>query len=278
MQQLRHVFLAEVRGSRLCFSPLVSTSKRTCTTGFSAARWTCTCGFNNYGFHRQCFRCNKARDDLSSSKQISLAALLDDAHADTATVNDEQSITAVSTPVVPAEGVWMCAACNTFNNSTRGACVHCGEVRPSGRLSDRASGSTLIPDASIAASSHRARHPAEAPQSFKRGDWYCSCGAHNFARNTHCRDCQAPAPVQRRAALRHNASSQDWVCPACDKYNFSRRTECMRCHHSRPPSQNNEAKGSAATGAESQGWVCQACHSMNPSDSASGCVICGTPK
>ncbi|KPI86582.1 hypothetical protein ABL78_4357 [Leptomonas seymouri] len=278
MQQVRQVCRFAARAARLRPSSSLLIAKCTCTTDGAGARWTCACGFNNYDFHRQCFRCSKVRDDVSSLAKVSLETLMDVTAPDVVTEGDGPHKKASDTPVFTAEGTWMCAECYTFNNATRGACVYCGEKRPPRRSSDCVSQSTFTADASFSASSQATQQHASTRQPFLRGDWYCSCGAHNFARNAHCRECRAPIPAQKKEELRHTSSGGSWDCPECGMYNFARRTECMRCHHAKPsPSVKEERDGPTATAA-SQGWVCQACHSLNPPEVVASCVICGTPR
>lgn len=263
MQQLRRLMPFKAGLSHLFLSSDFQCARRSKTSEAAETRWTCSCGFNNFAFQRQCFRCKKPRDDLSSLPKATPLSLLDNVDAVDLTGGDNTG----HSPVLPAEGVWMCAGCNTFNNASRTACIHCGEVRP--RLRSPAPSSK----ASAVSPSPDLRQP------FMRGDWYCSCGAHNFARNTHCRACKATAPLGRKGAPRQSAAGGDWVCPECGKYNFARRNECMRCHHPNPLTrEREEQRRDVGPTAVSQGWVCQACHSMNPPDVESACVVCGTQK
>jgi membrane protease subunit (stomatin/prohibitin family) len=274
MQQLRRLIAVDARLTQLGVSyshSLVCAPRRACSSTTADERWTCSCGFNNYAFHRQCFRCNKSRDGAAAAPAVSPLSLLGATGAQHGGEGD-----GTAAPVLPAEGVWMCAACNTFNNAEREACLHCGESRPRPRSSGhppKYTASADVSDTSAVTLSNRG-----ARQPFRRGDWYCSCGAHNFARNKHCRECGAAAPLVKEEALRHPSSGGDWVCPECGKYNFSRRAECMRCRHQRPSSRNEGQQEPPTAPASLREWVCPACHAMNPSGVDSVCAICGTPK
>lgn len=268
MLRLRVVARFEARAALLRSPQPLHAAIRYCATG--GARWTCPCGFHNYAFHAQCFRCNAARDGGAAPPKASPMTLL---HAKDNTAR--ASGAAVGSVVTPAEGVWMCAACNTFNNAERGACTHCGEHRPAPRRHGQ--GHTLG-ETSDPSHGPAARGFSSAKHPFRAGDWYCSCGGHNFARNTQCRECGLAAPSERRTAVRSGGNSGDWICRECGKYNFARRAECMQCHHPQPSLRGEEDVVKATKGPKSEGWVCSACHSMNPGDVGSACVICGSAK
>merc|ERR1712166_148091 len=56
------------------------------------------------------------------------------------------------------------------------------------------------------------------------GDWVCTqCNDLQFARNSQCRQCQAPKPsgVGDRPG--------DWHCASCGDLQFAYRTNCRKC-------------------------------------------------
>ncbi|CAK0836728.1 unnamed protein product [Prorocentrum cordatum] len=73
---------------------------------------------------------------------------------------------------------------------------------------------------------------AALPVGALRGDWMCpQCGDHQYARNSHCRNCQhqRPANVPGSSGPRGVHREGDWLCVNCNEYQFSSRAECRRC-------------------------------------------------
>ncbi|PKA49053.1 hypothetical protein AXF42_Ash010737 [Apostasia shenzhenica] len=127
-------------------------------------------------------------------------------------------------------GDWNCRTCWHLNFSRREACQRCGARR--------------IGDP-------RGSRPASRPVDVKPGDWYCSCGVHNFASRSGCFKCGA---LKVEAAALANAASAgaaaagpssfdcgivppdwksgDWLCTrfGCNEHNFASRLKCFRCN------------------------------------------------
>ncbi|THU49098.1 hypothetical protein C4D60_Mb06t05970 [Musa balbisiana] len=80
------------------------------------------------------------------------------------------------------------------------------------------------------------------------GDWYCSCGGHNFASRSSCHSCGAFRDESAVGVIggfdnSEMAGSQgityggggwksgDWLCTrsGCNHHNFASRRECYRC-------------------------------------------------
>ncbi|XP_020089429.1 TATA-binding protein-associated factor 2N-like [Ananas comosus] len=137
-------------------------------------------------------------------------------------------------------GDWDCRSCHHLNFSRRDSCQRCGEPRPrSGGAFGFSTGADIRP-----------------------GDWYCSCGAHNFASRLSCFRCNAfkdnfavggsssgsgsgsgqgfgfGGGAGRRAGWK----SGDWICSrsGCNEHNFASRMECFRCNAPREYPGNEE--------------------------------------
>ncbi|RWW28183.1 hypothetical protein GW17_00007355 [Ensete ventricosum] len=79
-------------------------------------------------------------------------------------------------------GDWTCRSCQHLNFSRRDSCQRCSDSRPSSDRSEYASfGGSRIGGSSFGFSGSDVRP----------GDWYCSCGAHNFASRSSCFKCCA---------------------------------------------------------------------------------------
>ncbi|RRT81819.1 hypothetical protein B296_00002074 [Ensete ventricosum] len=120
-------------------------------------------------------------------------------------------------------GDWTCRSCQHLNFSRRDSCQRCGDSRPSSDRSEYASfggGSDVRP-----------------------GDWYCSCGAHNFASRSSCFKCCALKDDSAGYGFgsgggggggggRAGWKSGDWICnrSGCNEHNFASRMECFRCN------------------------------------------------
>ncbi|PWZ24195.1 hypothetical protein Zm00014a_012220 [Zea mays] len=153
-------------------------------------------------------------------------------------------------------GDWDCRACQHLNFSRRDACQRCSEPRGVG---DRSGGGGDL--GGRGGSSFGGGFGAGSD--VRPGDWYCSCGAHNFASRSNCFRCSAykeeaagafDSDMSRSrgyagfgsgAAARTNRpgwKSGDWICTrsGCNEHNFASRMECFRCNAPRD-------SGSAAT-------------------------------
>ncbi|XP_052145196.1 transcription initiation factor TFIID subunit 15b isoform X1 [Oryza glaberrima] len=152
-------------------------------------------------------------------------------------------------------GDWDCRACQHLNFSRRDLCQRCGEPRGA---ADRGSGG----------GGDYANFGGRGGSSFgggfgtgsdvRPGDWYCNCGAHNFASRSSCFKCAAfkdDAAVNSGGAgafdggdmsrsrgygfgsgaaraSRPGWKSGDWICTrsGCNEHNFASRMECFRCN------------------------------------------------
>lgn len=117
---------------------------------------------------------------------------------------------------------------------------------------------------------------------FKKGDWQCVCGVHNFARRDECVRCGRSKPQYRNGmgAIGHQKFLPgDWICSRCKSHNFRSRKLCMKCSDPPPPtSSTSPAEGKVKGTAALPSWVCESCHSVNPGDSSASCAICGSVK
>ncbi|KAJ8464840.1 hypothetical protein OPV22_027392 [Ensete ventricosum] len=138
-------------------------------------------------------------------------------------------------------GDWNCRSCQHLNFSRRDSCQRCGDPRMSVDRSEYAAfGGRGGPSFGFSGSDVRP------------GDWYCSCGAHNFASRSSCFKCGAlkedsavgvggggcgfDGDVQRSRVFgfgggRAGWKSGDWICnrSGCNEHNFASRMECFRC-------------------------------------------------
>ncbi|GAV87139.1 zf-RanBP domain-containing protein [Cephalotus follicularis] len=116
-------------------------------------------------------------------------------------------------------GDWMCAACQHQNFKKRDACQRCEYPKYGG------------PDVS---SYLHNRTEVLA------GDWFCTCGAHNYASRPSCYRCCALKNDYACGYGVNNMSdagappgwkSGDWICTryGCGVHNYASRTECHKC-------------------------------------------------
>ncbi|XP_072979551.1 RNA-binding protein involved in heterochromatin assembly dri1-like [Typha angustifolia] len=147
-------------------------------------------------------------------------------------------------------GDWNCRTCQHLNFSRRDSCQRCSEPRSSADRSDYAS---------FGAGGGGARGGSSfgfSGSDVRPGDWYCSCGAHNFASRSSCFKCGAfkeDTAVGLGAGVggafdgdmmrssrgfgfggggRTGWKSGDWICTrsGCNEHNFASRMECFRCN------------------------------------------------
>ncbi|XP_062218529.1 uncharacterized protein LOC133918597 isoform X2 [Phragmites australis] len=149
-------------------------------------------------------------------------------------------------------GDWDCRACQHLNFSRRDLCQRCGEPRGA---ADRGSAGGDYANFGGRGSSSLGGGGFGVSSDVRPGDWYCSCGAHNFASRSNCFKCSAfkeEAAVNSGAgtfdgdmsrsrgygfggAARTNRpgwKSGDWICTrsGCNEHNFASRMECFRCN------------------------------------------------
>ncbi|KAG5469605.1 hypothetical protein LSCM1_02837 [Leishmania martiniquensis] len=302
MLQLRGLACVRWRAVQRFVVPVFCTDRR--YVALAPGKWKCGCGLHNFDFHLECYGCHEKRTDLPDTKHTSPLSLLSDMRLDDDDAAEEHYSSTARDNVHLVEGVWMCPACYTFNGAVRVACMYCRETRShlqlrkaaDERVDHHANGfeqaaaatSTHLAESETAAAAgagfSSARSGDSVPsQPFKKGDWYCVCGAHNFSRNTHCLKCHAPRASSKSEAeakgLPGNQSG-DWTCPECEMYNFSWRKVCKRCNRALPTDDGAPAllrKAAATTAKTASGWVCEVCHSLNPAEDAAMCAICGSP-
>ena len=94
------------------------------------------------------------------------------------------------------------------------------------------------------------------------GDWGCTCGTHNFASRTTCRDCNA----DKQAQVASGTLTTDWACAKCSVTNFPSRATCRDCG---APSGSPAKRVTMHKG----DWVCTGCNDLNFSyrDVCRGC-------
>ncbi|XP_042446177.1 ranBP2-type zinc finger protein At1g67325-like isoform X2 [Zingiber officinale] len=144
-------------------------------------------------------------------------------------------------------GDWTCRSCQHLNFSRRDSCQRCSDPRPTG--GDRSS------DFFSFGSGGGGRGGSSfgfIGSDVRPGDWYCSCGAHNFASRSSCFKCASlkedsavgsggsfdgDTPRSRGYSFgggggRAGWKSGDWICnrSGCNEHNFASRMECFRCN------------------------------------------------
>ncbi|XP_009403406.3 uncharacterized protein LOC103986972 isoform X1 [Musa acuminata AAA Group] len=135
-------------------------------------------------------------------------------------------------------GDWNCSLCQHHNFSRRDSCQQCGHPRLcSGDFSDYAG-----------LGGGRGGSSFGVVSDVRPGDWYCSCGGHNFASRSSCHSCGAFRDESAVGVIggfdnSEMAGSQgityggggwksgDWLCTrsGCNHHNFASRRECYRC-------------------------------------------------
>ncbi|KAF3960559.1 hypothetical protein CMV_014747 [Castanea mollissima] len=117
-------------------------------------------------------------------------------------------------------GDWICSACQHSNFKKRDTCHRCGYPKYGG------------PDPTTYMSNRT---------EVLAGDWYCNCGAHNYASRSNCFRCSAYkndyAAVMGSGGYGSDCSappgwkSGDWICSrmGCGVHNYASRTECFKC-------------------------------------------------
>ncbi|MQL96385.1 hypothetical protein Taro_029063 [Colocasia esculenta] len=133
-------------------------------------------------------------------------------------------------------GDWDCRSCQHLNFSRRDLCQQCGEPRPGDRSEYGSFGIVLGGGGpSIGA--------LRGSDVVRPGDWYCSCGYHNFASRANCLKCggfkdesatgfEAGDAARPRVYNRVGWKTGDWICSrsGCNVHNYASRMECFRCH------------------------------------------------
>ncbi|KAB2609788.1 RNA-binding protein-like [Pyrus ussuriensis x Pyrus communis] len=122
-------------------------------------------------------------------------------------------------------GDWMCGACQHANFKKRDACQRCGYPKYGG------------PDPSTYGCNRT---------EVLAGDWYCNCGAHNYASRPNCYRCSSMKNDYGGAAYSMMPSAEgygsdasappgwksgDWMCNrvGCGVHNYASRMECFKC-------------------------------------------------
>jgi len=144
-------------------------------------------------------------------------------------------------------GDWNCRSCQHLNFSRRDSCQRCGDPRSIG--SDRSDYASL-------GGGRGGSSFGISGSDVRPGDWYCQCGAHNFASRSSCFKCNAlkdesavtggfdggDMPRSRgfgfgagsggSGGARSGWKSGDWICnrSGCNEHNFASRMECFRCN------------------------------------------------
>ncbi|KAH1248456.1 putative RNA-binding protein C17H9.04c [Glycine max] len=118
-------------------------------------------------------------------------------------------------------GDWMCGVCEHINFKKRETCQSCRYPKYGG----------------TDPSTYR-YNKTEA----LAGDWFCNCGAHNYASRSSCYRCGA---IKDYYCSGYGTKSGeygsytfplgwkngDWLCPriGCGVHNYASRTECFKC-------------------------------------------------
>ncbi|RRT67315.1 hypothetical protein GW17_00004304 [Ensete ventricosum] len=100
-------------------------------------------------------------------------------------------------------GDWVCRSCQYVNFCRRDSCQRCGELKLGVERADYTS--------------------VSGSWDVKPGDWYCSCGVHNYASRSNCFKCGATKDDSTSAvaqswgfrcsgAWSSGWKSGDWIC------------------------------------------------------------------
>ncbi|URE08346.1 RNA-binding protein C17H9.04c [Musa troglodytarum] len=136
-------------------------------------------------------------------------------------------------------GDWTCRSCQHLNFSRRDSCQRCGDARPSSDRSEYASfGGRGGSSFSFTGSDVRP------------GDWYCSCGAHNFASRSSCFKCCA---LKEDSAV-GGGGGFDGDMPRSRGYGFG----------------GGGGGGGGRAGWKSGDWICNRCRAATNTTSPAG--------
>jgi inhibitor of KinA sporulation pathway (predicted exonuclease) len=127
-------------------------------------------------------------------------------------------------------GDWACPNCNDHNYNRNAACRQCQQKRPV----DNTNNTNTNSGGGGGGGESNFTRPAIVP---RPGDWVCTCGYNNFARNTHCKSCSTGKYVGEgsTASFAHSSSGGpppkpgDWRCK-CGFNNFARNVSCKKCN------------------------------------------------
>ncbi|XP_078429391.1 RNA-binding protein involved in heterochromatin assembly dri1-like [Wolffia australiana] len=150
-------------------------------------------------------------------------------------------------------GDWDCGACRHLNFSRRETCQRCAEPRPS----EWSEFGAFFGGGRSEFGGFVGGGGGGGGAQVRPGDWYCSCGYHNFASRATCFKCGSfkddlaavdpfrfrgfgggaggfgggVAPVGGGGGPRSGWKSGDWICArmGCNEHNFASRMECFRC-------------------------------------------------
>ncbi|XP_078177450.1 ran BP2/NZF zinc finger-like superfamily protein isoform X2 [Carex rostrata] len=141
-------------------------------------------------------------------------------------------------------GDWNCRSCQHLNFSRRDMCQRCGETRTGGDFGANFGGVRGMSSFG----------GGFGGSDVRPGDWYCNCGAHNFASRSSCFKCGVfkeessvnggfDGDMSRSRGFgfgngggggggRPGWKSGDWICTrsGCNEHNFASRMECFRCN------------------------------------------------
>ncbi|RWW87478.1 hypothetical protein BHE74_00003691 [Ensete ventricosum] len=122
-------------------------------------------------------------------------------------------------------GDWVCRSCQYVNFCRRDSCQRCGELKLGVERADYTS--------------------VSGSWDVKPGDWYCSCGVHNYASRSNCFKCGATKDDSTSAvaqswgfrcsgAWSSGWKSGDWICtryitpPALSTIRLQRTQLCQQ--------------------------------------------------
>lgn len=238
-------------------APLVETGR--------VGDWTCTCGFRNFAFRRECFQCRGANPQTSSARSTAPAreplpaTLLDEGRglaSDLEWGRDEPPRRRNGPDGARSfrQGDWECQ-CGTHNFARRSECMTCMKPRSSadhGAVPKR--GLQLMP-----------------------GDWLCSsCMGHNFRSREKCFECgAAKGPDAVEAAVSHDhtgptghhrSAPGNWVCSECHTRNSSDASQCGVCGSAMAEHISAAVDGPATLGTPVRrhgDWGCPKCGFLN---------------
>ncbi|THU49096.1 hypothetical protein C4D60_Mb06t05950 [Musa balbisiana] len=213
--------------------------------------WYCSCGGHNFASRSSCHSCGTVKHDstIGGSDSNDMPGSQGRAAISTTSLAGRNVIAArhlrdpVNDPhrvekMSRRAGDWNCSLCQHHNFSRRDSCQQCGHPRLcSGDFSDYAG-----------LGGGRGGSSFGVVSDVRPGDWYCSCGGHNFASRSSCHSCCAFRDESAVGVIggfdnSEMAGSQgityggggwksgDWLCTrsGCNHHNFASRRECYRC-------------------------------------------------
>ena len=183
--------------------------------------WHCArCQFLNFARRNFCKACGAPRSEASGQEPP-------EAPDGAWSVGDQEA----------KPGDWYCSQCNFHNFARRNYCKECGTSRSGVAGEARDSRRGGYGGGGRGGYGGGGRGGYGGGPRMKPGDWRCGdCNYVNFARRSHCKECNAKKPAESDSHFQIENSGRpgDWNCPSCNYLNFAYRDSCGRCHEPKP--------------------------------------------